>query len=488
MKKLITWIGFLVALHTFAGSVTKPNILFIMSDDHSPNAISCYGNKTISTPGIDRLARGGMRFEHALTPNSFCTPARAALLTGKYSHINGTTHLNQKFDGSQQTYPKLFQRAGYQTALFGKWHLLTQPTGFDHYCVMKMQGMVFDPTVWETGEPWVAWEPRSNKWQEGGRKLSGYNVDVITDEALNWLENRDRDKPFCMLLHPKPPHAPYQPAPRYEDFLADALIPEPVTLLDDYAGRTPEVLQDVMKNNRLEIAPQFQDLLTEEQKRDWTGEQKLRHIYQEYMKGYYRLVMSVDDNITRVLDYLEKSGLEESTIVIYTSDNGFFLGEHGFYNKQWMYEPSLHVPLIIKYPPLVKANTVNSSMINHIDMAPTLLDLAGLPVPSDMQGLSLKPVLERRQAKVRDSFYYHFYRHNNALPDMIGVRTEDHKLVHYPGQVGAARWELFDLKRDADEVTNVFANPEYMEVRRSLENELKRLAETYQDPIELIKK
>jgi len=467
-----------------ASVAERPNILFIMADDHSPNAISCYGNKDIQTPGLDRLARGGMRFEHALTPNSFCTPSRAALLTGKYSNKNGVTHLNQPFDGSQQTYPKLLQQAGYQTALFGKWHLLTQPTGFDHYCVMKMQGMVADPNVWESGSPWVSWEPRSKEWQKDGRKLKGYGVDVITDEALKWLDQRDPQKPFCMLLHPKPPHEPYVPAPRYEDFLKDVFIPEPTTLQDDYVGRTPLAIQEIMKNNRLEIRPQFLEWLTEEQRNTLTGDQKLSAIYQMYIKGYYRLVMSVDDNITKVLDYLEANGLEENTIVAYTSDNGFFLGEHGFFNKQWMYEPSLHVPMIIKYPPMVNAGTVNSSMINHIDMAPTMLDLAGLPVPTDMQGKSLKPILEGKQEKVREAFYYHFYRHGPQLPEMIGVRTDRYKLIHYPAMDESYQWELFDLKNDSDEIKNQYRNPEYQETKERLKKNLRKLIRDFEDPVE----
>lgn len=229
-----------------------------------------------------------MRFNHALTPNSFCTPSRAAVLTGKYSHKNGVTHLNQKFDGTQQTFPKLLQRAGYETALFGKWHLLTQPTGFDHYCVMKMQGMPMNPTVWETGEPWVAWEPRSKEWLKGGRKLEGYNNDAIIDEALQWLQNRDAYKPLFLLLHPKPPHEPYNPPPPgYEDFLKEVTIPEPATLLDDYKGRKPEAIQDIMRSNRIVLANRFGRNLTQEQRKALGREKLTRTLYQEFIKAYY---------------------------------------------------------------------------------------------------------------------------------------------------------------------------------------------------------
>jgi len=480
-------IGLLSLLNLVHAGPSKPNILFIMADDHSKNAISCYGNKDIQTPGLDRLADGGMRFEHALTPNSFCTPARAAVLTGKYSHRNGVTHLNQEFDGSQRTFPKLLQAAGYATALFGKWHLLSEPTGFDHYCVMKMQGMAQDPTVWEKGETWVAWSPKDRKSAfKGGRKLIGYNNDVMTDEALGWIKNRDQTKPFCLLLHPKPPHAPYSPAKRYEDFLKDVVISEPATLLDDYEGRTPAAIAETMRSNRLLLGPPWQQLRKQLEKQNpgISRDELTRAIYQDYIKGYYRLVMGVDDNITRVLDYLEQSGLDQNTLVIYTSDQGFSLGEHGFYNKQWMYEPALHQPLIVRYPSKIKAGSVHESMVNHVDLAPTLLDFAGLPIPDDMQGYSLKPILEGRAEKVRDASYYHFYSHGeNNLPEMIGVRTAEYKLIHYPGMDDAYQWELFDLKRDPDEMRNLYGNPEYSEVLEQMESELKLLIQSVGDPV-----
>lgn len=494
LKSALFLIGLLIAWSATAEDVvTRPNVLFILSDDHAKNAISCYGNKDIQTPGLDRLASEGMRFEHALTPNSFCTPARAAVLTGKYSHKNGVTHLNQEFDGSQPTFPKMLQAAGYETSLFGKWHLLSQPTGFDHYCVMKMQGMTHDPKVWETGQPWVAWEPKSKEWQEGGRTLSGYNNDAITDEAITWMKNRDtrstssgQAKPFCLLLHPKPPHAPYRPAKRYEEFLKDVVIPEPATLLDDYKGRTPEAIADTMRSNRLLLIPEHHfekgTVPTQKERKGLNREELTRQLYQEYIKGYYRLVMGVDDNIARVLDYLDESGLAENTLVVYTSDQGFNLGEHGFYNKQWMYEPALHQPLIVRLPGRIKAGTVHESMVNHVDMAPTLLDYAELPVPDDMQGYSLKPILEGSAEKVRDASYYHFYSHgDNNLPEMIGIRTATHKLIHYPAMKDPYRWEMFDLVSDPDEMKNLYSSVEHEGVRQSLTQELKDLADVLED-------
>ena len=280
-----------------------------------------------------------------------------------------------------------------------------------------------------------------------------------------------------MLLHPKPPHAPYAPAARHRDLFKDVTIPEPATLLDDYKGRTPEVIADTMRSNRLLCSPTWKKMQQElkQQNPQITRDELTRAVYQEYIKGYYRLVMGVDDNIVRVLDYLDQNQLSENTLVIYTSDQGFALGEHGFYNKQWMYEPALHQPLLVRGPG-VEVGAVHESMVNHVDLAPTLLDYAGLPIPEDMQGYSIRPILEGAAGQVRDASYYHFYSHgDNNLPEMIGVRTKDYKLIHYPGMREAYQWELFDLTRDPDEMENLQANPEYREVRQRMESELKQL-------------
>ena len=476
---------------TTEGSASpSPNILLILSDDHAQHALSCYGNKHIKTPSLDRIAKEGMRFDHALTPNSFCTPARAAVLTGKYSHKNGVTRLNQPFDGSQQTFPKLLQAAGYNTALFGKWHLLTRPTGFDHFCVMKMQGMPMNPVVFEPEHEWVPWSPKDQKsFNKGGRKLEGFNNDAITDEALLWLDQkRDKTKPFCLLLHPKPPHEPYVPAPPgYENFLEDVTVPEPATLYDDYKGRTPEAIQKTMRSNLILRRPNFKKDIAEFRKQDpdITDKELLAKLYQIYIKGYYRLVKNVDDNVGRVLDYLDESGLANNTIVIYTSDQGFSLGEHGFYNKQWMYEKPLHQPLLVRFPEVIKAGQICSSMSNHVDLAPTLLDYAGLTIPGDMQGHSLRGILEGKAKKVRDASYYHFYSHgDNNLPEMIGIRTSTHKLIHYPGMKGKYQWELFDLQKDPEEMQNQYTNPEYAQTKQELLTGLRKLINDLEDPVD----
>jgi len=465
----------------------RPNILVIFSDDHAQKALSCYGNTDIETPGLDRLAAEGMRFTHAVTPNSFCTPSRAVVLTGKYSHKNGVTHLNQSFDGSQQTFPKLMQEAGYETSLFGKWHLLSQPTGFDFYCVQKMQGMPVDPIVFETGMPWVPWSPQDQQsYRQGGRKLKGYNNDVITTEAITWLkEKRNTEKPFCLCLQPKPPHQPYEPPPKYEEFLEGVFIPEPVTLLDDYEGRTPKAIEHVMGANRLVLGPAFKDIRKQLEKENpgISRDELTRGIYQAFIKSYYRLVKSVDDNVARVLDYLDESGLADDTLVIYTSDQGFSLGEHGFYNKQWMYEAPLHQPLLVRLPGVIAAGSVHESLVSHVDLAPTILDYAGVAVPCAMQGHSLKNLLEQQANKVRDAVYYHFYEHGKQLPEMLGIRTETHKLIHYPGMPKDVQWELFDLERDPDEMQNRYGDPHSKGVREQLKNHLRQLIKEVQDPV-----
>ncbi len=291
-----------------------------------------------------------------------------------------------------------------------------------------------------------------------------------------------------MLLHPKPPHEPYVPAPpRYEDFLKDVTIPEPATLYDDYKGRTPEAIQKTMRSNLILRRPNFKKNIAEfrEQDPDITDKELLAKLYQIYIKGYYRLVKNVDDNVGRVLDYLDESGLAKNTIVIYTSDQGFSLGEHGFYNKQWMYEKPLHQPLLVRLPETIKAGQVHNSMVNHIDLAPTLLDYAGLPIPGDIQGHSLRGILEGKAEKVRDASYYHFYSHGDGnLPEMIGIRTATHKLIHYPGMKGAYQWELFDLEKDPEEMQNHYANPAYQDIREQLTEGLCKLIKDLEDPVD----
>jgi arylsulfatase A-like enzyme len=306
---------------------------------------------------------------------------------------------------------------------------------------------------------------------------------VITTEAINWIKNRNNNKPFCLLLHPKPPHAPYTPATRDEDYLKDVTIPEPPTLYDDYKGRTPEAIAKVMRSNRIILNPAFKSMRAriEKENPNISEGELTSKMYQEYIKGYYRLVKSVDDNVGRVLDYLKESGLEKNTIVIYTSDQGFSLGEHGFYNKQWMYEEPLHAPYLVSFPGRIKAKQIHESMTSHVDIAPTILDFAGVAIPQDMQGYSLKSILMGDAEKVRDESYYHFYDHGKQLPEMIGIRTDRYKLIFYPTMQGKYRWELFDLEKDSQEMKNLAHNPEYRKLKENLKNQLRQLIKKYDD-------
>jgi arylsulfatase A-like enzyme len=459
----------------------RPNILFIMADDHGKQATSCYGGPFIKTPHIDRLAREGIRFDHAMAGNSICSPSRAMLLTGKYNHLCGVQRLDGHFDGSQQTFPKLLQQAGYQTAIVGKWHLYSEPTGFDYFCVAPGNGgRYYDPLLKEKGQPWV-------NGNAGGKLHKGYMTDVLTDVALDWLKHRGGEKPFCLMIHHKAPHSPHDPAPRHKELFKDTVFPEPPNLLDDYKGRAPEPVADAIVWSRLVANdyPQYQYL-----KQQYTGDRghDTRLAYQAYMRGYLRLVAAVDENVGRVLDYLDRSGLRENTVVIYTSDNGYFLGEHGFYNKMWMYEEGFHVPLLVRRPGGPQGATCDR-MVSILDIAPTLLDLAGAAVPGDIQGESMKPLLDDPAAPGRAAFYYHYYGVNGkpsaknwiAYHEIIGVRTPSAKLIFYPTWKNGPFWEYFDLTRDAREMSNLIDDRSQRQRVAEMKHRLRDLAERYRD-------
>ena len=399
--------------------------------------------------------REGIRFDEALATDSICSPSRATLLTGKYNHLCGVRMLDEHFDGSQETFPKLLQQAGYETAIVGKWHLFSEPTGFDFYSVFPGQGRYVDPPFKQTGQPW-------GNGNSGGIIYKGNVTDVITDISLDWLEHRDTSKPFCLMIHHKAPHGPHTPPERDKNLFKDTVFPEPSNLLDDYVGRAPERVADELSWSRL---IQGSDPMYPEVRKQFTGDiaHDTRLIYQVYVRDYLRVVAALDENVGRVLDYLDKTGLAKNTIVIYTSDNGFFLGDHGFYNKMWMYEESLHLPLLIRMPPGTAgfaAGTVNHELVSMLDVAPTILDLAGVKVPADIQGRSMKSLLSGGDSPAwRDQFYYHYYGaagHNekNSKDDWItwheilGVRTRTAKLVFYPTWKDGPFWEYFDLAAD----------------------------------------
>lgn len=465
----------------------RPNIIFIMADDHASHAMSCYGSKINKTPNLDRIAKDGMRFENSFCTNSICAPCRAVILTGKHSHINGLIDNTVKFDGSQQTFPKLLQKAGYQTAMIGKWHLKTDPTGFDYWNILPGQGVYYNPNMIEMGER---------------KKYTGYVTDIITDRALDWLRNRNTEKPFCLMCHHKAPHRSWEPGPKHLTMYDDVTIPEPATLFDDYTGRGRAAkeqdmsIEKTMTATDLKLTPPKN--LTAEQKKDWDaaynpkneafrkanlqGEDLVRWKYQRYIKDYLRCIASVDDNVGRLLDYLDSAGLAENTVVFYTSDQGFYLGDHGWFDKRFMYEESLRMPLLVRYPREIKARSVNKDLVQNLDFAPTFLDFAGVEAPQDMQGESLRQILRgKTPPQWRKSVYYHYYEYPavHSVKRHYGVRTERYKLIHFYHDID--EWELYDMRRDPDELKNLYNDPAYAKIIEKLKTELKRLREKYKD-------
>ncbi len=439
----------------------QPNILFIMSDDHAAHALSCYGSRINQTPNLDRLAREGMRFGNVFVVNSICTPSRATLLTGKYSHLNGVPVFN-RFDGSQPTVAKLLQKAGYHTGMIGKWHLFSDPTGFDYWNILPGQGVYHNPAFIENGRR---------------KTYTGYATDLITAFTLDFLKNRPKDKPFLLFCHHKAPHRPWEPDSKHARQYEDVEIAEPETLEDDYRTRaaaateaTMRVGRDLTRSDLKEDPPPG---LSEVQRRKWN--------YQRYIKDYLRCVASMDDNIGRLLDYLEQAGLSHNTIVVYTSDNGFFLGDHGWFDKRFMYEESLRVPLLVRFPSQVKPGSINSNIVLNVDFAPTLLELAGQPVPSDMQGRSLSPLLRGQSPKDwRKEMYYRYYHYpqDHRVQPHFGIRTERHKLIYFNK---IDQWELFDLQEDPRELKNVYPEPAYADTVKHLRKELYRLKKELKD-------
>jgi len=495
------------AVGTPAAAGKRPNILFIMTDDHASHAMSCYGSRINRTPNLDRIADGGMRFDNCFCTNSICAPSRAVILTGKYSHLNGVTDNIRAFDPESRIYPKLLRSAGYRTAMIGKWHLKSDPAGFDYWNILPGQGAYYNPDLIEMGE-------RKN--------YRGYATDIITDLALDWLDRREKDRPFCLIYQHKAPHRNWQPGPDHLTMYDGEDIPEPETLFDDYRTRSDAAREQAMTIAEhmypaydLKITPPREDderdrrmwentygRLTDEQKRRWdaaydprneafrragpTGRDLVRRRYQRYIKDYLRCIASVDDNVGRVLDYLDGNGLAEDTIVVYTSDQGFYLGDHGWFDKRFMYEESLRMPLLVRYPGVVAPGTVNDDIVVNIDFAPTFLDFAGVTVPGDMQGRSLRPLLEGgAPSDWRSAMYYHYYEYPGAhsVKRHYGVRTARYKLIHFYYDIDA--WELYDLEKDPHELVNVYGDPAYAAVLRELTAELDRLRKQYGDSEEL---
>jgi len=447
----------------------RPNIVFIMTDDHAAHAISAYGSRLNKTPNLDRLAKEGMKFENAFVTKSICTPSRAVILTGKYSHLNGVPVFNH-IDNTQPLLSKYMQTAGYYTGMIGKWHLGAndpkrpddgKPTGFDYWNILPGQGAYFDPAMIEMGER---------------KKLSGYTTDIITDLAMGFIDKRPKDKPFFLMYHHKAPHRAWQPDEKHRKQFENYDPPIPATFDDDYKGKS-----DASRQSTMHIDADLNETDTKgKPPAGLSGAELKKWKFRRYMQDYLACVQSVDDNIGRFLDYLDKNGLAENTIVIYTSDQGFFLGEHNFFDKRFMYEESLRSPLLVRWPGKIKPGSVSKNMVLNLDFPATILDAAGAKIPADMQGRSFLPVLMGKPpANWRRSMYYRYYHpgHHNVAAH-YGVRTDRYKLIYFNK---LNQWELYDLQKDPIEMKNVYSDPAYQKTLEELKKELYRLKKEFKD-------
>jgi len=524
-KKLLKAIFHIVIAVFFFGSCTekeeakRPNILFIMTDDHTQQALHAYGQGLLDStffPNMDRLAREGALFRNSFVTNSICAPSRAVLLTGKYSHINGKIDNVAPFDWDQSSYPKLLQANGYQTALIGKIHLGGKPQGYDYSLTLPGQGNYYNPEFIKNGEEEL--------------KFEGHCEALIPQFVMDWLENDwDRSKPFSINYHTKAPHRNWMPEEKYLNLYEDREFDFPSNFFDDYQGRGSaakeqemEIVNDMFwgwdmkfeknpftgEESRL---PAPFDRMSEAQMAAWnkvygptnekflglggpaekslnelpSGEELAKFMYHRYLRDYLKVVKSVDDGIGKVLDYLEKQGLLDNTVIVYTSDQGFYLGEHGWYDKRFMYEPSLSTPLLVRYPKEIKAGTEVMEMVLNLDHAPTILDFAGVDIPEDMQGKSWRGIASGKSVPWRDAIYYHYYEYPGPhnVKRHYGVRTDRYKLIHFYHDVD--EWEMYDLKLDPQEMNSIYDKLEYAEVQKMLQKRLAELRLQYGDSDEL---
>ena len=520
MKRFVTLFTLFAGLLTVAEAKSeRPNILFVFTDDHAPHAIGAYNGwlKSVNpTPVIDKLAREGMLFEKSFCSNSICGPSRAVILSGKHSHKNGFMNNGNSFDWNQQIFPKILRKNGYQTALYGKSHLKGKPQGFDDWAVLPGQGLYYNPDM---------------IFADGRRRLDGYCTDVVTDLAVNWLkEKRDKSKPFVMMVQHKAPHRNWMPALRHLDLYDDITIPEPPTLFDKWEDNAPPARHQELEIDRhmdlnydlfVDLTPEFsqpptqkrQDRsawhnmkrMSKEQLTKWRaaygpkdeafhkaklkGKDLVRWKFQRYAKNYLRCVKGVDESIGRLQDTLKELGLDGNTVVIYSSDQGFYIGAHGWYDKRWMYEESLMMPFIVKWPGVTKPGSRNRNLIQNLDYAETFLEMAEAPIPSDMQGRSLVPLLKGQNPDDwRKSIYYHYYEYPSVhmVPRHYGIRTQRYKLMHFY-QFGN-EWELYDLKSDPDELTNLYGKPEHAKLQKRMKNRLAKLQKHYEDNSDISEK
>jgi arylsulfatase A-like enzyme len=488
---------------TYSTNEKKPNIIFIMTDDHATQAISAYEGRLNETPGMDEMAAEGIIFKNAFVTNSICAPARAVILTGKYSHLNGVKDNSTKFDSTQLTFPKIFQRNGYETAIIGKWHLKSQPTGFDYWNVLPGQGEYYNPRFINNGYDTV---------------YEGYVTDIITENAIEWLSHRNSEKPFLLMVHHKAPHRNWMPALKYLNAYEHREFPIPGSFNDNYGGREHLKKQKLTISRHMDImydlkipcdtcetaeinqwaGSAYRNMLaglTGEQRAAWeegyeeeimefeslepSGENFNQWKFNRYIQDYLRCILSVDESISEINRYLGENNLHEKTLVVYTSDQGFFLGEHGLFDKRYMYEESIRTPLIMKYPERIKKGTVSEHLVLNLDMAPTFLDLAGMDIPPSMQGRSLVPLFEvREEQNWRDAVYYHYYEDAFGVAPHYGVRTRNFKLIRF--DANPASWELYDLQDDPCELNNLYPDPNYEGIANGLKQKLEELRFTYQ--------
>lgn len=460
-----------------AGEVKQPNILFIMADDHTTQAISSYGGifaDYAQTKNIDRLASEGLRFTQTFCTNAICSPSRATILTGKYSHENGVRCLGQDFDGSQTTVQALLQADGYQTGIFGKWHLRTMPTGFDDYKVLPVQGRYQDPQFHEKGIDSLVTH-------------QGWSTDVISQMTIDFMEKRDPNKPFIAFCHYKTTHDPWSSRPPYDTLWQNIDLPEPANLLDNYSDRS-----EAAKRTGLKLEKMNQSTFPHQRLENAGQMEQRRYIYQQYIKAFLRCGRVLDENIGKVIHYLQENDLYDNTIIIYTADQGHFLGEHGFFSKRFMYEESMRMPLIVRYPKWIEESTLNDDLIINADFAPTLLEMGGIEVPAEMQGRSFLPNMKGHTPDDwREAVYYHYWQHilHREVAAHYGIRTKSRKLIFYYGlplgqtefEPTPPEWEMFDLESDPTEMHNVYGDPNYANEIKGLKDQLIELQEQFND-------
>lgn len=505
----LTGMAALTSLASYGSEKKVPNqynIVYIMTDDHTAQMMSCYGSHVVETPNLDRIANDGVIFTNSFVANSLSGPSRACMLTGKHSHANGfTDNTTCVFDGSQQTMPKLLQRAGYQTAIIGKWHLISLPTGFDHWEIVPEQGDYYNPDFITMDNDTI--------------RKEGYLTNLITDMSIDWMENqRDKEKPFCLFIHHKAIHRNWLPDLKDLPLYEDKTFPLPDNFYDDYKGRPAAAAQqmsifkdmDLIYDNKMNRADKtsplkeryesyvgrlnpedrkiyddfYKPIIDDFYKKNPQGKELAEWKYQRYMRDYAKVVKSLDENVGRVLDYLKEKDMLDNTLVVYTSDQGFYMGEHGWFDKRFMYEESMHTPLIMHLPKGLDARGDITELVQNIDYGPTILDLAGINLPEDMHGISMLPLLKgEHPVNWRKALYYHFYEYpaEHMVKRHYGVRTERYKLIHFYNDIDV--WELYDLKNDPAEMYNIYGQPGTEEVTAELKTTLLDLQQQYNDPV-----